>query len=186
MTDGEAQAQERRAAGSPNAGLCHHPCCPGSPRFSGRVFREKPSGDRPGLGEPVFSLHRMANNAIMAGGASLAGCRPGVSAGVWRSPGEEPTSLPLRVPAPFSTEARSSPGHEGAGRGMGPPDRGLDGASVHRIQTEESDPKSHAQRGGRAQWFTVWAPQIPALPWAGHAALARFSLLPVSGPSLVN
>lgn len=167
-------------------GLCHHPCCLGSPRFSGRVFREKPSGDRPGLGEPVFSLHRMANNAIMAGGASLAGCRPGVSAGVWPSPGEKPTSLSLRVPAPFSTEARSSPGHEGAGRGMGPPDRGLDGASVHRIQTEESDLKSHAQRGGGAQWFTVWAPQIPALPWAGHAALARFSLLPVSGPSLVN
>lgn len=61
---------------------------------------------------------------------------------------------------------------------MGPPDRGLDGASVHRIQTEESAPKSHAQRGRGAQWFTVWAPQTSALPWAGHAALGTFFTSP--------
>lgn len=61
-----------------------------------------------GLREPVFSLHRMADNAIVAGGAFLAGCRPGVSAGVWPSPGEEPTSLPLTeslLPSPQRPEA---------------------------------------------------------------------------------
>lgn len=62
-------------------------------------------------------------------------------------------------------------------RGMRRPGVGVDGVSLHRIRTEESDVKSHTQRGCRAQRFGVWAQtpavwaQTPALPSAGHVAL---------------